>query len=71
MSKLTGPSPKPGAAGNAHLPVATILPVSTREALIKAATNPSLSQKERTIAIAKATQLARRTTPTLYKEIES
>lgn len=54
-----------------NLPISTLLPVSAREALIKAATNPFLSTKERTIAIAKATQQARTKNPTLYKEIES
>lgn len=54
-----------------NLPVSTLLPVSAREALIKAATNPFLTEKERTIAIAKATQQARSNNPKLFKEIES
>lgn len=54
-----------------NLPVATLLPVSARDALIKAATNPFLTDKERTIAIAKATQQARDKNPKLFKETES
>lgn len=65
-----GPNPKPGAEANAHLPVSTLLPVSVRDALIKAATTPGLSEKDRRIAISKATQQARRSTPKLYKEID-
>lgn len=54
-----------------HLPISTLLPVSAREALIQAATNPFLTEKERTIAIARATQQARTKNPKLFKEIES
>lgn len=54
----------------AHIPVSTVLPVSAREALIKAATTPGLSAKERAIAIEKASQIARRNNPKLFKEID-
>lgn len=56
---------------NNHLPVSTLLPVSVRDALIKAAADKTLSTKDRNIAIRKATQQARDTNPKLFKEIES
>lgn len=48
-------------------PVSTLLPPEVREALIKASRTPG-TERERTIAIEKATRLARRTQPKLFKE---
>lgn len=56
---------------NNHLPVSTLLPVSVRDALIKAAADKTLSAKDRNIAISKAIKQAKSINPKLYKEIES
>lgn len=64
---MSRPDPAPGAEGNAHPPISTLLPVSVRDALIKAASTPG--EKERRIAISKATQLAKLQTPQFFKEV--
>jgi hypothetical protein len=48
-------------------PVSTLLPPELREALIRASRIQG-TDRERTIAIEKATRLARRTQPNLFKE---
>lgn len=68
MSKRNpGPTPPPGATANGHLPTSTLFNTAVRDALIKAAATPG-TEKDRNIAIAKATQQARSKHPNLFKE---
>ncbi|MGZ5833733.1 MAG: hypothetical protein ACXWKJ_18280 [Telluria sp.] len=47
--------------------ISTLLPPEVRDALIKASRTPG-TERERRIAIEKATNLARRTKPSLFKD---